>query len=276
MLMTDELARWLGLSSATVYRLAAAEVLPSVKVGGSLRFDETRIEDLAAHDERLAEAQQRARAVGRDLAKHHAKIGELRRRKIDAHSATTSSLPPRSASRSTRPRPRSSTSRNVKQARSWPNRPVIAPKWISLSNDLRPETRRKQQPPESRGYGPRHRELRGRVQRLVRSGRAKCARCGKPIAPDGPWDLDHADDRNGYLGPAHRRCNRGAAAAKTNRERAAALRASRSAPAPDRESGRPRGVTVWSRCWCGHEHDWRCPPDAEFRCDACTGDSGGS
>jgi hypothetical protein len=46
----------------------------------------TALEDLAAHDERLAEAQQRARAVGRDLAEHQAKIGELRQRKIDAHS----------------------------------------------------------------------------------------------------------------------------------------------------------------------------------------------
>ena len=44
------------------------------------------LEDLAAHDDRLAEAQQRARALGRDLAEHNAKIGELKRRKIDAHS----------------------------------------------------------------------------------------------------------------------------------------------------------------------------------------------
>jgi hypothetical protein len=44
------------------------------------------LEDLAAHDERLAAVQQRARALGRDLAEHQAKIGELKQRKIDAHS----------------------------------------------------------------------------------------------------------------------------------------------------------------------------------------------
>jgi hypothetical protein len=35
-----------------------------------------------------------------------------------------------------------------------------------------------------------------------------CVRCGKPIL--GEWDLDHSDDRAGYLGASHRRCNRSA------------------------------------------------------------------
>ena len=46
----------------------------------------TALEDLAGHDERLAVVQQRARALGRDLAEHNAKIGELKQQKIDAHS----------------------------------------------------------------------------------------------------------------------------------------------------------------------------------------------
>jgi hypothetical protein len=44
------------------------------------------------------------------------------------------------------------------------------------------------------------------------------------IAPGQPWDLDHTDDRRGYLGAAHRFCNRSAGArkrnAKTRRSRA--------------------------------------------------------
>ena len=67
----------------------------------------------------------------------------------------------------------------------------------------------------NRGYGEPHRKLRKRLTPLVASGRALCARCGKPIAPHQLWDLDHCDyDRRQYLGPSHRRCNRATATAR--------------------------------------------------------------
>jgi hypothetical protein len=59
-----------------------------------------------------------------------------------------------------------------------------------------------------RGYGTEHQKLRAAWAPRVAAGRAHCARCGQPIKPTDAWDLDHRDDRSGYLGPAHRHCNR--------------------------------------------------------------------
>ena len=76
-----------------------------------------------------------------------------------------------------------------------------------------------------RGYGEAHRKLRKRLTPLVAAGRAVGARCGKPIAPHQLWDLDHCDyNRNAYLGPWHRRCNR-ATATRRARQLAQAPRA---------------------------------------------------
>jgi len=90
-------------------------------------------------------------------------------------------------------------------------------------------------------YGVAHQAARKRWGRLVRQGRVSCARCGQLIAPGSTWELDHADDGHGYLGPSHRRCNRAAGAVKTNVARASALRASSAAPI---RAPAPR----WSRC----------------------------
>jgi hypothetical protein len=62
----------------------------------------------------------------------------------------------------------------------------------------------------ARGYGDQDQRLRQRIARSVAAGHAICQRCGKTITSSDPCDLDHADDRASYLGPSHRRCNRGA------------------------------------------------------------------
>lgn len=69
----------------------------------------------------------------------------------------------------------------------------------------------------ARGYGATHRKERARWERVVRSGRATCAKCGMPIRAGDPWDLGHTDDRTGWTGPEHPRCNRSAGGAIGNR-----------------------------------------------------------
>jgi hypothetical protein len=59
------------------------------------------------------------------------------------------------------------------------------------------------------GPGTRHQAERKKWIPVIDAGNALCARCGRPIVTGTPWDLDHSDDRGGYLGPAHRACNRG-------------------------------------------------------------------
>jgi hypothetical protein len=60
-------------------------------------------------------------------------------------------------------------------------------------------------------YGAAHKRARRRYQREVEAGMATCCRCSRPIHPDESWHLDHAADGEGYLGPAHARCNLSAA-----------------------------------------------------------------
>lgn len=92
-------------------------------------------------------------------------------------------------------------------------------------------------------YGHSHQEIRRQLERQVASGIVTCARCGDPIIPGEPWDLDHDDNGGGYLGPSHRACNRATAEPETYEDN----------PAegifwgpPDPEGGRP---TRWSRAW---------------------------
>ena len=63
-----------------------------------------------------------------------------------------------------------------------------------------------------RGYGTPHQTARRQWQPLVQAGGVACARCGRPIHPDQPWDLGHHDrDRTRYTGPEHASCNRATA-----------------------------------------------------------------
>jgi hypothetical protein len=54
--------------------------------------------------------------------------------------------------------------------------------------------------------------LRERLAPQVAAGYVDCARCGDPIEPGEPWDLDHVDGQpDAYLGPSHASCNRATA-----------------------------------------------------------------
>lgn len=59
-----------------------------------------------------------------------------------------------------------------------------------------------------RGYGYAHKKLRKEWVALVEQGGVHCARCSKPIEPGSPFDLDHNEDRTGYIGVSCRPCNR--------------------------------------------------------------------
>ena len=94
--------------------------------------------------------------------------------------------------------------------------------------------------------GATHKRRRRIVAAEIRNGAMPpCARCGLPIGPADTWHLDHADDRSGYLGPAHARCNLEAAGAKSAAMRAAARGAARPAPP---------GQGLWR--WDGVAHRW--------------------
>jgi hypothetical protein len=84
-----------------------------------------------------------------------------------------------------------------------------------------------------RGYGTEHQLERERWTPIVEAGQAECAAvvCLEPtraIAPGSDWHLDHDDDRTGYRGPAHARCNTSAGgrngAAVTNAARTMTVR----------------------------------------------------
>lgn len=65
----------------------------------------------------------------------------------------------------------------------------------------------------ARGYGADHQAQREAWRPTVEAGQAHCTEIiclntSRWIQPGTPWDLAHDRTTGGYLGPAHRKCNR--------------------------------------------------------------------
>lgn len=72
---------------------------------------------------------------------------------------------------------------------------------------------------KQRGYGLQHKRERARWAVIVEQGEGRCVFCHVPIDPKGDWDLDHNEDRTGWRGPAHVKCNRAAGARNATKAR---------------------------------------------------------
>jgi hypothetical protein len=63
-----------------------------------------------------------------------------------------------------------------------------------------------------RGYGTEHQALRRAL--IVNAIGQLCPRCGEPMLEWQALDLGHTDDRSGYNGIEHAKCNRAAGGRK--------------------------------------------------------------
>jgi hypothetical protein len=69
------------------------------------------------------------------------------------------------------------------------------------------QQRNQRQPTAGRGYGTGHQAKRAELLGRFQPG-DPCAICGKPMFFPRALDLAHNEDRSGWLGLAHARCNR--------------------------------------------------------------------
>jgi hypothetical protein len=60
-----------------------------------------------------------------------------------------------------------------------------------------------------RGYGAAHQQRKAHDEQGTTPA-DPCPKCGLPLGPP-PWDQGHTEDRAGYEGPTHIRCNRNTA-----------------------------------------------------------------
>lgn len=67
-----------------------------------------------------------------------------------------------------------------------------------------------------RGYDAKHEAL--RVRLLPTAYGQLCSRCGERMLPGQMLHLDHEDDRKGYRGFSHQRCNNSAGGTAAHRE----------------------------------------------------------
>ena len=62
-------------------------------------------------------------------------------------------------------------------------------------------------PRQQRGYGKEHQAARAAAKARHKPS-DPCSYCGRPLGPWGPnLHLDHTEDRQGYYGMSHKRCN---------------------------------------------------------------------
>jgi len=83
-----------------------------------------------------------------------------------------------------------------------------------------------------RGYGHKHREMRKAL--LPRAIGTPCVRCGRIMHAGQDLDLDHSDNRQGYIGFSHAHCNRKAGLLLRRKLERDAI-----------ERPQPRSVTRW-------------------------------
>lgn len=75
----------------------------------------------------------------------------------------------------------------------------------------------------ARGYGAGHQKRRAAALAALVPG-TPCSRCGGPMYRDQALHLDHTDDRSGYRGLSHARCNTSAGGKKSGRRKRRAKR----------------------------------------------------